>query len=126
LSRSHANEQIVWLLKGKMEFLFGSKQRACGQGDVIVMPGGTEHEAWFREGTEVIASSRRLPARRQTRLHERRLNSSLRLFTGRAHVQFAPRGAPATERGPLESRTDAGSAVIAQIASGLLEPTITA
>jgi uncharacterized protein YjlB len=76
LSRSDANEQIVWLLKSKMEFLFGSKQRACGQGDVIVMPGGTEHEAWFREGTEVMAS---FPARRQTRLHERRLNSSLRL-----------------------------------------------
>ena len=32
----------------------GSEQRVCGQGDVIVIPGGTEHEAWFREDTEVI------------------------------------------------------------------------
>ena len=51
---SHANEQIVWMLKGKMEFRLGSEQRVCGQGDVIVIPGGTEHEAWFREDTEVI------------------------------------------------------------------------
>ena len=51
---SHANEQIVWMLKGKMEFRLGGEQRVCGQGDVVVIPGGTEHEAWFREDTEVI------------------------------------------------------------------------
>jgi len=49
---SHANEQIVWMLKGKMEFRLGSEQRVCGQGDVVVIPGGTEHEAWL--DTEVI------------------------------------------------------------------------
>ena len=51
---SHANEQIVWMLKGKMEFRLGSEQRVCGPGDVVVIPGGTEHEGWFREDTEVI------------------------------------------------------------------------
>jgi quercetin dioxygenase-like cupin family protein len=51
---SHANEQIVWILKGKMDFRLGSEQRVCSQGDVVVIPGGTEHEAWFREDTEVI------------------------------------------------------------------------
>jgi len=51
---SHANEQIVWMLKGKMEFRFGDEQRVCGPGDVVVIPGGTEHEAWFHEDTEVI------------------------------------------------------------------------
>ena len=50
----HANEQIVWMLKGKMEFRLDSEQRVCGPGDVVVIPGGTEHEAWFREDTEVI------------------------------------------------------------------------
>jgi quercetin dioxygenase-like cupin family protein len=49
---SHANEQIAWMLKGKMEFRLGSEQRVCGRGDVVVIPGGTEHEAWFREDTE--------------------------------------------------------------------------
>jgi unsaturated pyranuronate lyase len=76
---SHPNEQIVWMLKGKMEFRLDSEQRVCGQGDVIVIPGGTEHEGWFREDSEVIdffaPSARRLPTRRQTRLHERRLNA---------------------------------------------------
>jgi quercetin dioxygenase-like cupin family protein len=35
---SHANEQIVWMLKGKMEFRLGSEQRVCSQGDVVVIP----------------------------------------------------------------------------------------
>jgi quercetin dioxygenase-like cupin family protein len=56
------NEQIVWMLKGKMEFRLDSEQRVCGPGDVVVIPGGTEHEAWFREGTEVIAISSHLRA----------------------------------------------------------------
>ena len=30
---SHTNEQIVWLLKGMMEFRLGSEQRLCGPGD---------------------------------------------------------------------------------------------
>jgi len=51
---SHANEQIVWMLKGKMEFRLGWRQRVCGPGDVVVIPGGTEHEGWFHEDTEVI------------------------------------------------------------------------
>ena len=59
---SHANEQIAWMFKGKMEFRLGSEQ----------------HEAWSREDTEVIdffrASAGRLPTWRQTRLHERGLN----------------------------------------------------
>jgi quercetin dioxygenase-like cupin family protein len=42
------------LLKGRMEFRLGSEQRICGPGEVVVIPGGTEHEAWFREDTEVI------------------------------------------------------------------------
>jgi quercetin dioxygenase-like cupin family protein len=53
-SHSHANEQIVWMLKGKMEFRLGSEKRVCGRGDVVVIPGGTEHEGWFPEDTEVI------------------------------------------------------------------------
>src|SRR5262249_44908351 len=39
---------------GKMEFRIGSEQRVCGPGDVVVIPGGMEHEGWFSEDTEVI------------------------------------------------------------------------
>ena len=51
----HANEQIVWMLKGKMEFRLGTEQRVCGPGEDMVNPGGSEeHEAWFHNDTEVI------------------------------------------------------------------------
>jgi quercetin dioxygenase-like cupin family protein len=89
---SHASEQIVWMLKGKMEFRLGSEQRVCGSGDVVVIPGGTEHEGWFPEDTEVIDffSARRLPRRRQTRLHERRLTTpSFRTLSSYATATLA-------------------------------------
>jgi hypothetical protein len=38
----------------EMEFRLGSEQRVCGPGDVVVIPGGTEHEGRFPEDTEVI------------------------------------------------------------------------
>jgi quercetin dioxygenase-like cupin family protein len=51
---SHTNEQIVWMLTGKMEFRLDAEERVCGRGDVVVIPSGVEHEAWFREDPEVI------------------------------------------------------------------------
>ena len=53
-AHQHPNEQIFWMLKGKMEFRLGDERRTCGPGDVAVIPGGVEHEAWFPEDTEVI------------------------------------------------------------------------
>src|SRR6516162_2210969 len=50
---SRPNEQIVWMLKGSMEFRLGSEQRVRSQGDVVVIPGGTEHDAPFRADAEV-------------------------------------------------------------------------
>jgi quercetin dioxygenase-like cupin family protein len=37
-----------------MEFRLGNERRSCGPGDVVVIPGGVEHEAFFPEDTEVI------------------------------------------------------------------------
>jgi quercetin dioxygenase-like cupin family protein len=53
-AHSHPHEQIFWMLKGTMEFRLGTERRVCGPGDVAVIPGGIEHEAWFPEDTEVI------------------------------------------------------------------------
>jgi quercetin dioxygenase-like cupin family protein len=53
-AHKHPHEQIAWMLKGKMEFRLGSERRTCGPGDVVVIPGGVEHEAYFPEDTEVI------------------------------------------------------------------------
>ena len=53
-AHKHPNEQIFWMLRGKMEFRLGDEKRTCGPGDVGVIPAGVEHEAWFSEDTEVI------------------------------------------------------------------------
>src|SRR6059036_1197536 len=53
-AHQHPHEQIFWVLKGKMEFRLGSDKRICGPGDLGLIPGGIEHEAWFPEDTDVI------------------------------------------------------------------------
>ncbi len=53
-AHKHPHEQIAFMLKGKMEFRLGGERRTCGPGDVVVIPGGVEHEAFFPEDTEVI------------------------------------------------------------------------
>jgi quercetin dioxygenase-like cupin family protein len=40
---SHPNEQIVWMLKGRMEFRLGTERRVCGQGDVALRIPPPEH-----------------------------------------------------------------------------------
>jgi quercetin dioxygenase-like cupin family protein len=45
------------MLKGKMEFRLGNERRTCGPGDVVVIPGGVEHEA-FTEVIDVFAPPR--------------------------------------------------------------------
>jgi quercetin dioxygenase-like cupin family protein len=53
-AHKHPHEQIFWMLKGRMDFRLGNEKRSCGPGDVAVIPGGVEHEAWFPEDTEVV------------------------------------------------------------------------
>ena len=53
-AHQHPHEQIVWMLKGKMDFRIGSDRRSMIAGDVAVIPGNVEHEAIFPEDTEVI------------------------------------------------------------------------
>jgi unsaturated pyranuronate lyase len=53
-AHNHPHEQLVWMLKGRMEFRIGSERREMVAGDVAVVPGGIEHEAWFTDDTEVV------------------------------------------------------------------------
>jgi quercetin dioxygenase-like cupin family protein len=53
-AHQHPHEQIVWMLEGKMEFRIGGERRLMGPGDVAVIPGGVEHEAWCPEDSEAI------------------------------------------------------------------------
>ncbi len=50
----HPHEQFVWMVKGTMDFRIGAEKRAMKPGDVAVIRGGVEHEAYFPEDSEVI------------------------------------------------------------------------
>jgi len=50
----HPQEQMFWMISGRMDFRLGGERRTCRPGDLGVIPGGVEHEAWFVEDTEVI------------------------------------------------------------------------
>src|SRR5947207_11254650 len=53
-AHKHPHEQIVWMIKGKMDFRIGNERRSMGAGDIAVIPGGIEHEGLFPEDTEVV------------------------------------------------------------------------
>jgi quercetin dioxygenase-like cupin family protein len=53
-AHAHPHEQIVWMLKGKMEFRIGGERRVLHAGEVAVIPGGVEHEGSCQEDTEVV------------------------------------------------------------------------
>lgn len=53
-AHAHPEEQLFWILSGKLELRIGDEKRTCGPGDMGVIPGGTEHEAWYVEDTEMM------------------------------------------------------------------------
>ncbi len=53
-AHKHPHEQLVWMIKGQMDFRIGSERRSMRAGDVAVIPGGVEHEGFFPEDTEVV------------------------------------------------------------------------
>ena len=53
-AHQHPHEQVFWMISGTMEFRLGRERRTCRAGDLGVIPGGVEHEAWFVEDTDVI------------------------------------------------------------------------
>jgi len=53
-AHKHAHEQIVWMLKGRMDFRIGEERHSMVAGDVAVVPSGVEHEGFFPEDTEVV------------------------------------------------------------------------
>jgi quercetin dioxygenase-like cupin family protein len=53
-AHKHPHEQIVWMLKGRMDFRIGEERHSMVAGDVAVIPSGVEHEGFFAEDTEVV------------------------------------------------------------------------
>ncbi len=53
-AHQHPHEQFVWVMKGAIRLRIATEERTIRPGDVAVIPGGVEHEAFFPEDTEVI------------------------------------------------------------------------
>jgi unsaturated pyranuronate lyase len=53
-AHSHPHEQLVWIVKGRMEFRIDKKRRVLEAGGIAAIPSGVEHEGWCQEDTEVI------------------------------------------------------------------------
>jgi quercetin dioxygenase-like cupin family protein len=53
-AHSHPHEQLVWMVKGKMEFRIDKERRVLEAGGIAVIPSNVEHEGWCHEDTEVI------------------------------------------------------------------------
>jgi quercetin dioxygenase-like cupin family protein len=53
-AHQHPHEQIVWILRGRMDFRMGNERRSMIGGDVAVIAGNVEHEGFFPEDTEVV------------------------------------------------------------------------
>lgn len=53
-AHQHPHEQFVWVISGAVRLRIGAKEQTIGPGDVAVIPGGVEHEAFFPEDTEVV------------------------------------------------------------------------
>jgi len=50
----HPHEQFVWVVSGAIRLRIGDRERTIKSGDLAVIPGRVEHEAFFPEDTEVI------------------------------------------------------------------------
>jgi quercetin dioxygenase-like cupin family protein len=48
---SHENEQITWIMKGKLHFKIDGKEMDVSEGEVLVIPSNTKHEAIALEDT---------------------------------------------------------------------------
>ena len=76
-SHSHPNEQIVWMLKGKMEPRHRKTGlragRRCRHSGICAARGMVPRR--YRGDPFLRASAQGLPSRRQTRLHERGVNA---------------------------------------------------
>jgi quercetin dioxygenase-like cupin family protein len=53
-AHSHPNEQITWMISGRMDFRVADQKRTCVAGDLILIPKDVEHEVLYVEECEII------------------------------------------------------------------------
>ncbi|CAB3779967.1 cupin domain-containing protein [Pararobbsia alpina] len=53
-AHTHHNEQITWVISGRMDFRLGDEKRTCVAGDLLLIPGNVEHEVLYVDECEII------------------------------------------------------------------------
>ncbi|MEM2218834.1 MAG: cupin domain-containing protein [Candidatus Korarchaeum sp.] len=53
-AHSHPNEQVGYVVRGRLRLRIGSEVHELGPGDAYVIPSGVEHEATALEETRVV------------------------------------------------------------------------
>lgn len=55
VAHSHPHEQIAWLISGKLDCRIGNNPvKSLEAGATFLIPGGVEHEFWYREDCEIV------------------------------------------------------------------------
>lgn len=56
---AHPHEQIAWLVSGQLDCRIGDRPvERLEAGTTFLIPGGVEHELWYREDCEIVALPR--------------------------------------------------------------------
>ena len=59
---THAVDEILVIISGKLNFMWEGGERVCGAGDTILLPAGTLHQSEALDGGAIYAIATRPPA----------------------------------------------------------------
>jgi quercetin dioxygenase-like cupin family protein len=53
-AHAHENEQITWIIEGQVEITLAGVRHTCGPGNVVLVPGGVEHEVLYVTRSRIV------------------------------------------------------------------------
>jgi quercetin dioxygenase-like cupin family protein len=59
---THAVDEILLIIRGRLNFMWDGGERICGAGDTILLPAGTLHQSEALDGGAIYAIATRPPA----------------------------------------------------------------
>ena len=88
-AHSHPHEQLVWVVKGRMDFRIDKERRVLEADGIAAIPGGVEHEGLVprghRGGRHIRTAARGFFGRRRADLAAREKLSAVRFTSKRRH-----------------------------------------
>jgi len=58
---THAVDEILLIISGRLNFMWDGGERVCGAGDTILLPAGTLHQSEALDGGAIYAIATRPP-----------------------------------------------------------------